>query len=475
VADVQAHTQKLLADMAAKEASIVPNGEQVTAAAVVPDFSKATAAVNDEGQPILSGQTVAPTQQEMHPEGGRIQTESQGDALTRAIAEAKATPEPKAAPERDDQGRFVSDQSRTAATTEPEVDPAETTAAQILEQRAQAKPAAPTPETPPAAAATPSLDGYEEVTYEDPDTGDSFVVLAKKDHAARVKQGYVRRSLMHRNNSFMSEAKPVLEPLIQSGQMRELLPLIQLAQQDPEYARFVIEGYNRKVSGLPLVHEATSQSTPQSAPQAAPQVAQANDLGFNLSLEEDPYAASLLSPVLQRLEALDARTRALDEERARAAEAQQRQQALENQARQTIGQMHQELTRAYPGEWTGDVSRDDRLIRQTLDYARNSGMAQMYGMTVPTLMLAYATLRSERANATASPAVAAMAEAERAVAQTVAASAAQTLAPGTSRANTVTPKKAPPPLAPTRDASGRPTPINDFTKAALRHIAAKQA
>jgi hypothetical protein len=428
--------------------------QQVTAAAM-PDFSRATAAIDEEtGKPILSGQTIQPTREEMHPEGGQIPSSTA--QLDRAVAEIEG----RAVPERDERtGQFKAD--KPAPTPEEQQIASDESAAAAL--RAQRK------ETAAPAPAAQAADDYEDVSYTDDDTGDTFVVRAPKAVAKRVQQGYARRSAMHRSGTFLGEARPVLEPLINDGRMRQILPLIQRATQDEEFGNFVIEAYNRRVTGMPLRE---AQAPVAAAPAPAP-AAPAYDAALALDPNEDPYLAQTLGRVLTPLQQQIA-AMAADREVERKAQAEREQRELaqrriQEQSNATVAGMHRELAQMYPNEWTGDVVRDDQLIRRTLAYANRSGLLQRWGASVPTLVLAYEQLRDERLAAAGSPAVAAIQDAERSAAQRVAASNATTPA-GAARVTTAPAKKAMPKLPPTRQ-NGQQTDIKEFMRQAVARVA----
>jgi len=454
--DVRAKAEELLKAATAKAATDKTQSDaDHIAAASLPNFSKSTVALDDDGKPVVAQQTLAPASEEVHPEGARLNA----DAMANAIAEAEG----RTLPERNAAGQFVKEEgSPDGGQAPPEPDAAEIAAQQVLkdkEQQAQTS-------APQQAAVTP--DDYEDVAYTDDDTGETFTVRAPKAVAARVKQGYVRRSMMHRNATFMGEARPVLEPLIQSGQLREILPLIQRAMQDPEYAQFVVEAYNRRVSGMPLTPQ---QQQAADVAQAAAAVTQ-QETPPNLGLEDDPFMAQYLSPIERRLAEIDARTQAFETQQQQQREYEQQQRAQQQQSAQVVGMAHNELVRNYPQEWTGDVAKDDQLIRRTIKYAHDSGLIQAYGATVPTLLLAYGQLRAERAAAVESPA--ALATVERDAARSVAADAARSVTGGAPTTTATPPRKAVPALPPTRDPkTGRPTDIKDFAAAAIARIGAQ--
>lgn len=441
--DVRDHAQQLLKDIEAKQPDLLID----PSAQPLPNFSEATTPLDADGKPLVAQEHVTVTPEEIQgtPDGGPLQSSTNADALAQATAEADAAGG-HPTPQRNDKGQFVSDKPTTDQPT-PQAAPTGTAAAEA------------------AAANLLNKDEYEEIEYEDSDTGEKFVVLAKKDHAPQVKKGYARRSVMDRSARFLSQARPILEPLITDGRMRDILPLIQQAMSDPEYAQFVIEAFNRRVTGQPLAPTAPAA---QAQPQAATPTAQTAIPV--LAENEDPYMAQYVNPITQRLNELDQRTRTFEQHQA---DERTRQAQRDEQQRRGIAimqQTHADLSRYYPDEFTGDVNRDQPLLVQAAKFARESGMIATYGESPATVILAYERLRADRQQAAASPA-AQMLQQVSVVEQQVARANAQAVSPGAPATNTT---KKPTPKPPSvRDAKGNRVDIRDFAAGALQYVQAK--
>lgn len=448
---VSEHAAKLISKLTAE-------GKITETPATSLTFSAGTAPLTDAENP-----PTAPTADAAPPaiaEGTVIEpTAEQIEGTSDAAIGGERPPSDAAAPtpplpERGADGKFLPKEGTAAPTDAPA--PAPTTGSpQARAAGEQAAEAAAAAHVEDAAPADDPWAEYEEVTYDDPDTNDRLVVRAPKTYAKRVAQGYVRRSRMHRAETFLGEARPALEPLIVSGQMRQVLPLIQRATQDQEFADFVIAAYNRRVSGQPL--QAAAASPPPAAPTAIPTYTPGTPLPEDAdalaAAWADPLVAEALRPVLAKVGTLE--TRLAEQQRAVAAEreaslAQQRA----NQARgEEMRAAHYDLAAAYPDTFTGDLTRDTAPWQRVIAYANNAGLVQTYGLRAGIVMAAAAD-RAMRAEASASPVADALARIDtqtREAARRQASAAARTVATGTPTAPPPPPPPARPPAVKRQD------------------------
>jgi hypothetical protein len=453
VADVKQEAQRLVekrAEELEKQGGIpLSKASQVEAAAMVPGFSRGTQALDDEtGEPIISdpsGRIPLPDAAEA---GGAT------DALAAAKAEISGEAEPPAAEvkQRDKKsGRFVAEETQGAPI------------AQAVAPDAAAPPpvaAAPdvsTPEARAEAAADAVADSipdpwadYEELEYEDPTLDKKFTVRAPKEIAQQVKSGYMRRADYTRKSMFLGKAREALEPLVADGTLQNLLPLITMGVRDPEFAQFVAEAAQRRAQGQPLIPQQAApqqQPTQNGAPQPPPIPV--------LSAEEDPYMAQVYNPLAQRIEEVTNLVQGLAQTENQR-EAQRAGAEREMQRRTNIMMSaHQELARRFPDEFTGDITRDNERFQHAANLARDYGYASIYPDNPLTLAMAWGDYRREREEASASPAVAAVAQAAAVERQVITQNAAAVPAGTHSAPAQPAPKKPVPP--PTR-VNGAPVP-----------------
>lgn len=417
VADVNTHARELVEKMASKNGVPVGEGQldKATAAAMMPDFSRGTVALDeDTGAPIVGQTPVA------LPDAG------EAGGTTDALAGAKAEIAGEAAPvaavtskERDPaSGRYVSEAAADvsdAATAPPAAAPeAKPTGEQAAETAAQAILDRPDPWA-----------DYEEVEIEDADLGTTYKVRAPKAEAAAVKGGYMRRADYSRKTMFLGDLKKTFEPLVGDGRLKAILPLIERAVADPEYGNFVVDAYNRRIAGQPLTPAQAAAAEAGAAVQAA--AAPAAPV-TQLTEAEDPFLAEALRPYNERLGQVTSLVeRMAAQETARAAQEDLGRRQYEQ--RVAVGnQAYAALCQRYGDEFSGDQQKDSAAFMRAVNYGRDSGIFQQYGENPASIVLAYEDLRRARQEATASPAVAAVnAATERRVASANAAS----VAPGT--------------------------------------------
>lgn len=279
-------------------------------------------------------------------------------------------------------------------------------------QPAAAPPAAAAPApgtaviTPPVGAAADPWAETEDVTYEDTDTGQSYIVRAPKSYAEQVKNGYTRRSMLNRNTNWLARHRATIEPLIADNQFEALVPFIERGRTDREFAEYVNQAYQRRVNGLPL-NVTPPAGTPPAAV-TAPGVAPAgggvdiNAMYAELDKRDDIDAytkesvKALVAPfmgivgTLQQQIETDRQTRA-ETERV-ASENRQRQQTNYESERQLGFQMRRALQTYFPGEFNERTPVEQ--YTRVLEYAQQSNLFKDYGRTPGTIVLAYQQLQS---------------------------------------------------------------------------------
>ena len=283
---------------------------------------------------------------------------------------------------------------------------------------------------------------FDEIEYEDSDTGEKFPVRAQKSYAQKVKDGYARRSVMDRNARYLAGAKQTLEPLITSGEFYKIQPMLDMALHDPTLASAMGELYARHITGQPITFsDAVAQASPQQRQEAQQHVA----AGTDLDSIQDPLVRQVVEGLDNRMAARLApyqeelnRTRGLAEaqEQARRNEAFAR-----NQAARTYNEALTELRTVYPTDFNG-AETDHQKISALWQYANSAGYIGQPGpqgydpMQIRLgLRLAY---RERMATSIPSPAVQALSAAQ--VEQNARAQAANQVAGRTGGGN-VTPIK----------------------------------
>jgi hypothetical protein len=408
------------------EVGTQPDAAAAQKAATLPFFSAGTAALDPNtgkpvGQPaetpVIGGETtVAPN-------------------ATGALDAAPAGAEADAAAEAAAAGR-IRDPKTGKFQPDAPAKPAATKAKPVAAASRTDAPAAATPEQRTESAeqvAGAILDDWADaVDLEfEHDDGSKYTVRAKKDQADQIRRFNRRQAMVDKASAYLGRARPTIQPLVESGQIDPIIPLLNRAVQDEEFGRFIAEAYNRRVSGLPLSIQQQQVLAAQNAPQAqaaapaqAPQEYTAESLGIT-----DPYVAEQVAPLVSVIQKLQAQAQAAEQQRQgweqqQAAQRQQQaQQAQQNAWRnQRAGEAHQDLARFYPGEFTGDIGRDKSAWDQVVRYARDGNYGSMYP-TDPraALVMAGHAYMASRVD-TGSPAAAMMAQVDRA---TMAAAQAQ--------------------------------------------------
>jgi hypothetical protein len=438
---IEAHAQKLLGQIA-EQANNTETHADVTAAtanAVVPSFSKGTLSLDPnerrtEGQPSSLETAV-----DAAASGGAAIPVETEDAEAGAQAQAAAAGQR----ERDETGRFRPAEPAAAA---PAAAP-----------KPAKKPATPTKAAAAAAEAAEEVEDewaeIEELIFEH-DDGSKYPVRARKKDAKQVARFNQRQAQVSRAINAYGKYKDVLAPLIQSGRLDGILPHIQRALQDPEFAEYVNQGYNRRLIGQPLNAPAQppahviDQPTPgQVAPMAMPT---AESLGIS-----DPFVAEAVAPLVQQYQQVFSRLNAMEQAQQRAAQQAQQQAAYRAQQEAQLKQAHQDLSQQFPSVFHFDQGRNDPEWQRVWRFANDGGYFQGTNDLRLAAKLAARDYMDSRAD-TYSPAAELLAKAERANlrgAQAQAA-AARSVGGGAASAPHQQPKTQPKPPSST-DANGK--------------------
>lgn len=413
------------------EGKISPDARAATAAAGVPTFSEGTAPLDpNTGKPVVAA------------------AQSETPAFTEGqVAIPEGTPVETEKPPVTKEDILAAHQERVKAAEEKPVVPQ----VEAGEKAAE------------AAAEAIVADEYEEFEWEDPDFADSetpikFPIRVPKQYGEIAKRGYGRRAALDRAIRYAKDAEPVLKAMIADGRIKQVLPLIQAAIDNPQYGDYVAKGFQRMQQGLPLIEQARIEAAAAGAATTTPAPAQVTD-DYNLALE-DPFFAERVAPILKRTDTLQARLDALETERQQLAAQQQEQQRQNYQISSELAQAHRDLASSYPDKYNLQLQNKDPFFERAVNLAKEYGYIEAYGWRAGVVFggqQAYA-LEQERLAATASPTATALANAESKhmeLARQQAAQASRAVAAGSA-----TPAPAPQPLPkPTpRDANGNLKP-----------------
>ncbi len=434
---INAHAQKLISEAVAKGSVSLPDGESAAAAASVPSFSAGTVAIDDAGRVSVPHETPATALDSTRPVGtlGALSDDADAGAADEAAAAGRAADAP-----RDDRGKF------TKTPTEPAAQPKPAKAAKAPKTEAQKDAAADA-----AAADILDSDDWDDLTFEH-DDGSKYTVRAKKAERAQVERFNQRQAQVDRAKTWLGKFKPTLEPLITSGQLDPILPILQRALQDPEFGQFLTQAFNRRLIGQPLTPQGTQVVDRPTPGQASPAATAMPEI-------TDPWIAEQIGPILARYqsESQELRNQLAEFQRTQetAAQQQQRQAAERSQREARLGFAHQELARKYPSMWTGDINRDRPAWDAAWRYARDSGLLNSHELGAAVIFAAEEIMR-QRAD-TASPAAAMIEQVDRAQMRAAAAQAsnARSIAGG-GGSPTPAPRRPAPPAKPGhRDANGK--------------------
>ncbi len=409
--DIADHARKIT-DKLIADGKIIPDSEAAVAAASVPSFSAGTLAQDpNTGRPIVPEEatqspsiggetTVAPNAT------GALGEDAEAGAAAEAAAAGAKTGKGAETRERDEKtGQFKPAESSAKPETQPTA-------------RTQATGAAAA-----EAAAQQVLDEWAdavELEYE-ADGGQKYKVRAPAAQAENVRRGFLRRSTFDRNATWMGRARPALEPLVTSGQIDPIIPILQRALADQEFGEFVTQAYNRRLTGMPLAPTTPAAVAPTVAQPVQPAAVPG---GYEPGPDADPFYAEAVRPYIAPLQGELRETRdelakmRQEREQTQQREAAQRQQYQQNA--QAVQFAHQDLAGRYPGEWSGDLARDKAAFDMAVAYARDAGFVQAYGLRGGIVMAAE-RIREDRADS-ASPAAALVNALDR---TTLAAAAAQ--------------------------------------------------
>ena len=470
------HAEKLR-NALVESGAIAPGSDTSALASAVPTWSKGTVALDENtGKPIgtrpespsfTDGGIVAPS--EAASESGVVvppqatETEPAGRTAQEILAEHNQRLEAAAAAT-NGHATPGSGREATAPTPAPAGADAGSAAAEAVAQ-----------------AVVDEWADAETFEFEDPDLDVKIPMRVPKQYAQSAKRGYGKMAAYDRAISYLKNAEPALRPLIESGQLNQLLPLIQTALQDPEFGDFVVKGYQRRQQGLPLIEQARQEAAVAGA---APQyVQQAPGQGPLVDESQlDPFFAEQLRPVLSTVQTLqqqieaDRRARAEADERQRQTVAQQ--QAESQRINSEVAAAHRDLATMYPNLVRLDLGARDPYLERAINYARDAGYVARYGIAAGIVFGAQqvAALEAERQAATASPAAAALNHAENAqltdLARQQAAAASRAVGSGA-------PMQVPPPAPPQRPgtmgADGKRKPADQYLREMQQYLAATGA
>jgi hypothetical protein len=439
--EIRAHAERLMHDINARN-GITGDADAMAKAAALPTFSAGTVALDEKtGKPIGDGAAAATATPDI--EAGTLP--ATGDQLS-------GSPDASVA------------QLAGAAAVEA--------AAGVVDTLGGPPPTAAAPDAPAtggAAAVEAAADvtlrdwnDYSPVEYEDGDTGEKYQVFAPKAQAQAVKNGYARRSLMDRHATYLGRAKNVLEPLITDGRIMNLLPLIERAFQDPEYGDFVVDAFNRRISGQPLT------PAQHAAADAGAAITAAATPEGGESEYVDPWLKATLEPLQRDLDETKAFVRTMAQREEQQVQARAQQQRIQADANRDLGNAHRELAALYPDAFAGDFARDRALLGKVHKYGMDAGYFSHYGFGPAAWRLAYSEMRIGRADVS-SPAADVI---NSAAAANAAATRSITAVPGgTPAANAPVPRRRGE-AVPLRDKSGRMLSPREYAERQVQRLSA---
>jgi hypothetical protein len=448
---IAAHAQKLLNE-AVDSGRILPDSAAATANAIVPSFSAGTVAIDpNTGRPAGIHEPSTPA----------IDSTSTVEIPESTDADAGSAQEAQAAGtrERDASGRFTGDkpaETPAPAPAKPTVKPA-------------AKPRTPDAKAAAAeAAAGEILDDEwadaEDMTFEH-DDGSRYPVRTPKKYAKQVARFNERQAQKDRAAAWLGRYRPTLEPLITGGRLDGILPHIQRALQDPAFADYVSQGYNRIMLGQPLV-----QTAPQVVAQPSPgQISPAATAAPALPEITDPFIAEavgpVLAPLMAQLRAQQAEIDGWKQQQQTAAQTQAQETARQNQQRAQLAAGHADLSQKYPASFRSDLGSNDPEWERVFRYARDGGYFQTYTDPRAAIRIAGDDYLASRAD-THSPAAAMLNRMDQATLRAANAQAASARAvTGGAPAHVPKPAKPKPPEKPNpRDATGKLKNTRDFMR-----------
>jgi hypothetical protein len=426
---VREHADQLVNAMVENGTIAASDSAAAVAAVGIPTFSKGTATLDpNTGKPIAQPGAELPEFSD-----GTVQAPEQQGAPP-AATEGQTSEQILAA----HQTRLAEHRAREqAAGTSADGAPTSTQAPAGAAAGAQAAEAA-----AEAIAAEPPEE-YETFDFEDPDLNVTYPVRVPKQNLESAKRGYGRRSGYDRAVRYLKEAEPTLRQMVEDGRIRGVLPMLQRALDDPAYAQYVTDGYDRATRGLPLIEQARQEAAAVVAP-AAPTYDFAT---------EDPFFAERVAPITSQLQTVQQQLDRMNQERENQTRQAAEQQRVNVQRNNEMAAAHQDMHASMPELYSGDLQRDQTVWQRTVDFARDARYVDTYGLRAGLFFAAQQiqAMERERLAATASPAAAALSMQENQhmeLARKQAAAASRTVGAGA-----VT--HAPPPPPPQRPSSFR--------------------
>lgn len=347
-------------------------------------------------------------------------------------------------------------QAAQAAASAPPQPGAEPVQAQAGTQAAEAA----------AAQVADAFADFDEIEVEEPDFPDIKIpVRVPKQYAQIMKRAFPRRADYDRTRARWGEAAPVIEPLLQDGRIRQILPLIQRALTDQAYGDYVAKGYERALSGRPLIEQAAREAAALGAPQTTTPTPSIEDLGIT-----DPYIAEQVRPLLtqyeQRLQQYEQRFQTAEQ---REAAERDRQAAAMRDNIERANKMqgaHEDLARAFPGVFKTELGPNDPAWVRALQTTKDYGYADVYDLRAAIVFggQQWQNLEAERLAATASPAAQAIQQMDQRQIELARQQASQLAQPAGGGATAQTVPTPPPPPPSTRNPDGSMKPPDQFMR-----------
>lgn len=424
---IAAHANKLLEKITsgANNTETLPDVTAATANAAVPSFSTGTVALDPNERREAAALESPPTALDQAASAIPIDAE---DAETGAAAQAAASgKEAGAQPrERDASGKFKSDTPAPVAAPKPAKKP-KAVSAPVAEAEAEA-------------AVDDDWAEVEDLIFEH-DDGSKYPVRTPKKFAKQVERFNRRQAMVNRAQQYLGRYQQILEPLITTGRLEGILPHIQRALNDPEFAEYVNQGYNRRLIGQPLnqATQVVDQPTPGQISPAAANVPTAESLGIS-----DPFVAEAVAPLVQNYQQLFARLNAMEQQQQTVAQQQQQQAAQRAQQEAQLSQAHEDLSRQFPAIFNASLKHNDPEWQRVWRFANDGGYFQNTNDLRLAARVAARDYLDSRAE-TYSPAAELLAQGERASLRGAAAQAAAARSVG-GGSPSHTPKPAPKPI-----------------------------
>ena len=323
-------------------------------------------------------------------------------------------------------------------------------------------PQAAAPEAPP----DPWAD-YDELEIDDDDVGEKYKIRAPKSVAAKVKNGYARKSAMSRATGYLSKYKTLLEPLITSGRFDTVAQIIELGERPDavgeNFRNAMYEAYYRATMGRPLTFAdqvaAAQAAAPQPVAQPTPQDDPNDPLGLKALVQE------AVAPV-----AKDAASfKAWQENQEKQA---QMRAWYDNTRIQASNQTYRDFSQMFPDQFSGNEQQDWPNMQRVFNYAKNAGWFEREGADKNPALMPVAMLKAkldmdrDTTQAIAAPppsaalsAAQAAEAADRTAREAAAAVAASQGGGGTATPAARVPKREKPPL---KDKNGKPLSLTQI-------------